>query len=265
MSKNVVQEPGMEKFYSKSFGFLHACKKDNRVWYNLTDVCRTMNITIHEAAQWLKDADCNVREYNVRRAKLTSCNRYVDNDGLSTILIMCCRTTANEYRRWIVNTVLWSMANPSMSLAISELDEKSLNEYTSSQVVEHYKSVAKERTFAPAPVPVPLEEPMTEPRPKAAQAPAAPVQSDKPFKPANGHLLIEEWFRQEFPIVEFLGYIDGMIGDVNNLIKKMPKKDRWPLQHRVNVMTVFRKVLKANEDNVRYAPSPARAACLHVN
>lgn len=262
MSKNVAQEPGMVKFYSKSFGFLHACKKDGRIWYNLTDVCRTMNITIHEAAQWLKDADCNVQEYNVRRAKLTSCNRYVDNDGLSTILIMCCRTSANEYRRWIVNTVLWSIANPSQSLAICELDEKKLNEYTSSQVTEHYKAVAKERTASPAPIP--QDEPMTTARAKSVvPKPMPAVSPDKPFKPANGHLLIEEWFRQEFPIVEFLGYIDGMIGDVNKLMKKLPKKDRWPVQHRVNVMTVFRKVLQANEGNVRYAPTPARAACMH--
>lgn len=262
MSKNVVQEPGMAKFYSKSFGFLHVCKKDGRVWYNLTDVCRTMNITLHEVAQWLKDADCNVREYNVRRAKLTSCNRYVDNDGLSTILIMCCRTSANEYRRWIVNTVLWSIANPNLSLAINELDEKSLNEFTSSQVVEHYKSVAKERRAELQPTN--QEEPMTMARAKTEAICETPKLVEKPFKPLNGHLLIEEWFRQEFPIVEFLGYIDGMIGDVNKLIKKMPKKDRWPLQHRVNVMTVFRKVLKANEGNIRYAPTPARAACLHI-
>ncbi len=261
MSKNVVQEPGMTKFYSKSFGFLHACKKDERVWYNLTDVCRTMNITLHEAAQWLKDADCNVREFNVRRAKLTSCNRYVDNDGLSTILIMCCRTSANEYRRWIVNTVLWSMANPSQSLAINELDEEALNRFTSSQVVEHYKSISKERKGATIPA---QDEPMTTAKQKSI-VPAKPApSSDKPFKPADGHLLIEEWFRQEFPIIEFLDYIDGMIDDVNKLIKKMPKKDRWPVQHRVNVMTVFRKVLKANEGNIRYAPTPARAACMHL-
>lgn len=262
MSKNVAQEPGMVKFYSKSFGFLHACKKDGRIWYNLTDVCRTMNITLHEAAQWLKDADCNVKEYNVRRAKLTSCNRYVDNDGLSTILIMCCRTSANEYRRWIVNTVLWSIANPTQSLAICELDEKQLNEYTSSQVTEHYKAIAKERTSTS--IASLQEEPMTTARPKTTASVASSSVPSKPFKPTNGHLLIEEWFRQEFPIVEFLGYIDGMIGDVNKLIKKIPKKDRWPVQHRVNVMTVFRKVLKANEGNVRYAPTPARAAYMHV-
>lgn len=263
MTKNAVQEPGMAKFYSKSFGFLHACKKDGRVWYNLTDVCRTMNLTIHEASDWIKDAGCAVREYNVRRSKITSCNRYVDNDGLSTILIMCCRATANEYRRWIVNTVIWSMANPAQSLAILELDEQKLNDFTAPQIVEHYKSVAKDRSsVTPIPTPAPSE-PLIEPQEKNI-IPKATKEStpDKPFKPANGHLLIEEWFRQEFPIVEFLGYIDGMINDATKLMKKLPKKDRWPVQHRVNVMSVFRKMLKANEANVKYAPTASRVACM---
>lgn len=267
MSKNAIQEPGMAKFYSKSFGFLHACKKDGRVWYNLTDVCRTMNLTIHEAAEWIKDAGCTVREYNVRRSKITSCNRYVDNDGLSTILIMCCRTTANEYRRWIVNTVIWSMANPAQSLAISELDEQSLNDFTAPQIVEHYKSIAKDRKAGES-IPIPsgaASEPLIEPQERniTPNAPKAGASSG-PFKPSNGHLLIEEWFRQEFPIVEFLGYIDGMIDDVTKFMKKIPKKDRWPVQHRVNVMSVFRKMLKANEANIRYAPTASRIACMNA-
>lgn len=265
MSKNAIQEPGMAKFYSKSFGFLHACKKDGRVWYNLTDVCRTMNLTINEVSDWLKEEGCQVREYNVRRSKITSCNRYVDNDGLSTILIMCCRASANDYRRWIVSTVIWSMANPDQSLAINELDEQSLNDFTAPQIVEHYKSVARERGSSKS-VPVPSgmqSEPLIQPQDRTLiPNPPKPSNPTEPFKPNNGHLLIEEWFRQEFPIVEFLGYIDGMIADVTKMMKKLPKKDRWPVQHRVNVMSVFRKMLKANEANVRYAPTASRVACM---
>lgn len=272
MIKNNVQEPGMAKFYSKQFGFLHACVKDGRAWYNMTDVCRTMKITIIEAVRWMEEANCEVREYNVKRSKVTSCNRFVENDGLSTLLIMCCRTSANEYRRWIVSNVLYSMQNPAQTLAIDELDETRLERLTSSQVLEHYKAVARERkvllTAKDAPgtpiEPIPPIEPLVQPKsiamPKTKQT---PKQVEKPFVPANGHLLIEEWFRQEFPIIEFLGYIDGMIADVSKFCKKLPKKDRWPVQHRINVMTVFRKMLQANEANVRYAPTAARAACMN--
>lgn len=270
MIKNNVQEPGMAKFYSRQFGFLHACVKDGKAWYNMTDVCRAMKITIVEAIRWMNEAKCEVREYNVRRSKVTSCNRYVENDGLSTLLIMCCRTSANEYRRWIVNNVLYSMQYPAQTLAIDELDEERLERLSSPQVLEYYKTVARERkvplTAKDAPgmpiEPIPPIEPLVQPK-NIVVAPKPKVMEDKPFVPANGHLLIEDWFRQEFPIVEFLGYIDGIIDDVKKYIKNIPKKERWSVQHRINVMTVFRKMLQANEANVRYAPTPARAACMH--
>jgi prophage antirepressor-like protein len=268
MPKNNLQEPGMAKFYSARFGFLHACRKDGRIWFNLTDVCRCLGLSLKLAEGWMSECKCPIKEYNVKRAKVTTCNRYVENDGLSTILILCCRAIANDYRRWIVSTVLYSILNPEHSLAIKELDDETCNKLTAQQITDKYISRARER------VPSPQEDtqqigkavPLTPKTP----APVAQTQLkheaivSKPFKPTNGHLLIEDWFRQEFPIAEFLGYIDGMLADVGKFVKKLPKKDRWPVQHRLNVMTVFRKVLKANEGNIRYSPTPERAACTQI-
>lgn len=296
------QEKEMRKFYSPTYGFLHACKKDGKRWFNLTDICRYLGTTLKVAEGWIKECNCTIREYTVRRAKITSCNRYVDDDGLSTVLIYCSRTRANNYRRWISNTVAFSLDNPSLSFAIQEFDSSSLEAMSSPDITEAYKAqskarakevraaikdgkkIAKRSEATSVPFPRENDEPIeilhsssanpadgkltvsafiskTPPPPKETKKAKKVEKTEGEFRPVDNHLLIEEWFRQEFPIAEFLVYLDEMVGDLTLWMKKIPKKDRWPVQHRINVMNVFRKMLKANEGNIRYQPTPERLAC----
>lgn len=254
MRKNSIQEPGMSKFYSPDFGFLHACKKDGKVWFNMTDVCRCLNVKLGEADGWMKDSDCEVREYNVKRAKITTCNRYVDGDGLSSILIYCCRGIANSYRRWINNVILYSFLNPEKSQAIKELDDETCNHLTSPQIVDHYKAMATKKERAKV-----IENSKTKEKEPVS------TTGKTPFIPKDGHMMIEEWFREEFPIMEFLGIIDGLVEDALSAIAVFKDEKKWPAQHRVNVMKVFRSMLLANEGNIKYAPSETRKAMQRVS
>lgn len=245
MKRNLSQEYGMSKFYSDRFGFLHACKKDGKVWFNLTDICHILNLKLSEAERWLKNDKCEIREYNVRRSKVTTCNRYVDNDGLSSILILCCRGIANDYRRWIDYTIMFSFENPDKTRAIPELDERTRSQLTSPQIIDHYKAMAsKNKRKSLVQQSVAVQEPVKAPR-----------RADEPFVPKDGHLSIEDWFRHEFPVMEFVGIIDGLVSDAKKAIHSLPKKDQWPAQHRVNVISVFRDMLHANEENVAYSPT----------
>ena len=86
----------MKKFYSPEYGFLHACKKDGSLWYNLTDLCQTLSMLLREAEALVRTTRGQIREFNVRRQKITSCNRYIDQDGLLTLL-----------RQWILQVDRW--------------------------------------------------------------------------------------------------------------------------------------------------------------
>lgn len=119
---NAIQEPGMKKFYSSEFGFLHAIIADGRLWFNMTDLCNALRMALRDAKNECELANCEVREYNVRRAKFTSCNCYVDEDGMHTIIVESRKTRANAYRQWIEAVVCFSLRNPQKSLALHELD-----------------------------------------------------------------------------------------------------------------------------------------------
>lgn len=111
----------MKKFYSPEYGFLHACKKDGSLWYNLTDLCQTLSMLLREAEALVRTTRGQIREFNVRRQKITSCNRYIDQDGLLTLLIECRKNQANGYRKWIDGVVTHSLNNPSDSQELEEI------------------------------------------------------------------------------------------------------------------------------------------------
>lgn len=119
---NAIQEPGMKKFYSSEFGFLHAIVADGKMWFNMTDLCNALRMALRDAKNECELANCEVREYNVRRAKFTSCNCYVDEDWMHTIIVESRKTRANAYRQWIEAVVCFSLRNPQKSLALHELD-----------------------------------------------------------------------------------------------------------------------------------------------
>lgn len=112
----------MKKFYSSEFGFLHAIVADGKLWFNMTDLCNALRMALRDAKNECELANCEVREYNVRRAKFTSCNCYVDEDGMHTIIVESRKTRANAYRQWIEAVVCFSLHNPEKSLALHELD-----------------------------------------------------------------------------------------------------------------------------------------------
>lgn len=46
---NAIQEPGMKKFFSSEFGFLHAIVVDGKLWFNMTDPCSALRMALRDA------------------------------------------------------------------------------------------------------------------------------------------------------------------------------------------------------------------------
>ena len=79
----------------------------------------------------------------------------------------------------------------------------------------------------------------------------------KPFIPLDGHMTVEQFFRDEIPYDEFCYYLDGLLADAQAHIVLLDKKSQWEAQHRINVITVFEQMLKANAGNIKYVPKVA--------
>ncbi len=280
---NAIQEPGMKKFFSSEFGFLHAIVADDKLWFNMTDLCNALRMALRDAKNECELANCEVREYNVRRAKFTSCNCYVDEDGMHTIIVESRKTRANAYRQWIEAVVCFSLRNPQKSLALHELDLTGRE--TSYEVRKAYMNQAKSNeALANALIEKFVKEASAEdernrkqsrkkksPTKKVAThrkvsgqkktkhdvstSPQAPsIVSLKKFTPLHGHMTVEEFFRNEIPYEEFCYYLDGLLADAQAHIVLLDEKKRWEAQHRINVVSVFEKMLKANAGNIQYKP-----------
>lgn len=270
MLPKTKQEPEMKKFYSPEYGFLHACKKDGSLWYNLTDLCQTLSMLLREAEALVKTTKGQIREYNVRRQKITSCNRYIDQDGLLTLLIECRKNQANGYRKWIDDVVTHSLMNPSESQALDEITDD--QEMTSYEVrlayIEQYRKKQKAgrrktTSSATARLQPSLFPPMqTGERKEHEAATSNPIQSRprKPFVPADGHMTVEDFFRKEMAYPEFISHLDGALKAARQYVRTLSKKQQKIAQQHINVMTVFRGMLKGNAENLQFQPS--EAACL---
>lgn len=68
----------------------------------------------------------------------------------------------------------------------------------------------------------------------------------KAFIPLDGHMTVEEFFRYEIPYEEFCYYLDCLIADSQAHIVLLDKKSQFSAQHRINVVSVFEQMLKAN-------------------
>lgn len=276
---NAIQEPGMKKFYSSEFGFLHAIVTDGRLWFNMTDLCNALRMALRDAKNECELANCEVREYNVRRAKFTSCNCYVDEDGMHTIIVESRKTRANAYRQWIEAVVCFSLRNPTKSLALHELDltgretswevrkaymnQAKSNEALANALVEKFVKDAtveeKKRlksTKAKKPKPKTPAARKVSSKKKVAATANVPILA-KPFKPLYGHMTVEEFFRNEIPYEEFCYYLDGLLADAQAHIVLLDERKRWEAQHRINVLRTFEKMLKANGGNIQYKPKVA--------
>lgn len=278
---NAIQEPGMKKFYSSEFGFLHAIIADGRLWFNMTDLCNALRMALRDAKNECELANCEVREYNVRRAKFTSCNCYVDEDGMHTIIVESRKTRANAYRQWIEAVVCFSLRNPQKSLALHEL--YLTGRETSWEVRKAYMNQAKaNEALAKALVEKFVREATAEEQkrrgktaktkksskakkasgnkgtssPKSAPKKTKTIEP-KPFIPLDGHMTVEQFFRDEIPYDEFCYYLDGLLADAQAHIVLLDKKSQWEAQHRINVITVFEQMLKANAGNIKYVPKVA--------
>lgn len=270
MLPKTKQEPEMKKFYSPEYGFLHACKKDGSLWYNLTDLCQTLSMLLREAEALVKTTRGQIREFNVRRQKITSCNRYIDQDGLLTLLIECRKNQANGYRKWIDDVVTHSLNNPSDSQELEEIPVDS--EMTSYEVrlayIDQYRK--KQRTgksksaSARSAQMQPSLFPQGRVRREDVQQVGSPAQSQsqssKPFVPADGHMTVEDFFRKEMAYPEFIFHLDGALKSARQYIRTLSKKQQKIAQQHINVLTVFRGMLKGNAENLQYQPS--EAACL---
>lgn len=261
------QEPTMKKFYSPEYGFLHACKKDGSLWYNLTDLCQTLSMLLREAEDLVKRTKGQVREFTVRRQKITSCNRYIDEDGLLTLLIECRKNQANGYRKWIDTVVTHSLRYPADSQELEEFPADS--EKTSYEIrlayIDQYRQRQKRTTRTTTQTMTGAMQPTLFGsgrlrREEPEQAPVEPVQTLTPFVPADGHMTVEEFFRKEMAYPEFIGHLDGALKAARQYIRTLSKKQQKIAQQHINVMTVFRGMLKGNAENLKFQPS--EAACL---
>lgn len=279
---NAIQEPGMKKFYSSEFGFLHALISDGKLWFNMTDLCNALRMAQRDAKNECELANCEVREYNVRRAKFTSCNCYVDEDGMHTIIVESRKTRANAYRQWIEAVVCFSLRNPKKSLALHEIELT--GKETSYEVRKAYMNQAKSNeALAKALIEKFVQEDTTvgqsvdnpqrvgKSKGKKISSPSQGVSkktqgstpkvtpriSPKKFTPLHGHMTVEEFFRNEIPYAEFCYYLDGLLADAQAHIVLLDEKEQWKAQHRINVVSVFEKMLKANAGNIEYKPKVA--------
>lgn len=273
---NAIQEPGMKKFYSSEFGFLHAIVADGKMWFNMTDLCSALRMALRDAKNECELANCEVREYNVRRAKFTSCNCYVDEDGMHTIIVESRKTRANAYRQWIEAVVCFSLRNPNNSLALHELDltgretswevrkaymnQAKSNEALANALVEKFvkeASKAEKKRRASEQKKTKSKRTNASGRESTSKKKSGNAKVDgvaKPFKPLYGHMTVEEFFRSEIPYNEFCYYLDGVIADAQAHIILLEERKRWEAQHRINVLTTFQKMIKANAGNLEYKP-----------
>lgn len=280
---NAIQEPGMKKFFSSEFGFLHALISDGKLWFNMTDLCNALRMALRDAKNECELANCEVREYNVRRAKFTSCNCYVDEDGMHTIIVESRKTRANAYRQWIEAVVCFSLRNPKKSLALHEIDltgketsyevrkaymnQAKSNEALAKALIEKFvqedssensqpvrnpnkfaKSKGKKKSSSPQDV---------SKKTKRLAPKITPRILTKKFTPLHGHMTVEEFFRNEIPYAEFCYYLDGLLADAQAHIVLLDEKEQWRAQHRINVVSVFEKMLKANAGDIEYKPKVA--------
>lgn len=270
MLPKTKQEPEMKKFYSPEYGFLHACKKDGSLWYNLTDLCQTLSMLLREAEALVKTTRGQIREFNVRRQKITSCNRYIDQDGLLTLLIECRKNQANGYRKWIDDVVTHSLNNPADSQELEEIPVD--GEMTSYEVrlayIDQYRKKQKTgnaRTVISRPAQMqPSLFPQSRAQREGVPQGSSPAQSQsqpiRPFVPADGHMTVEDFFRKEMAYPEFIFHLDGALKAARQYVRTLSKKQQKIAQQHINVMTVFRGMLKGNAGNLQYQPS--EAACL---
>lgn len=283
---NAIQEPGMKKFFSSEFGFLHALISDGKLWFNMTDLCNSLRMALRDAKNECELANCEVREYNVRRAKFTSCNCYVDEDGMHTIIVESRKTRANAYRQWIEAVVCFSLRNPNKSLALHEIEltgretsyevrkaymnQAKSNEALANALIEKFvKEASSEDAMnrkpsrkkkSPKKKAVTSSTPIIQKKTKrnASTPPnVTPIVLPKKFTPLHGHMTVEEFFRNEIPYEEFCYYLDGLLADAQAHIVLLDEKKRWEAQHRINVVSVFEKMLKANAGNIQYKPKVA--------
>lgn len=286
-----AQEPSMKKFYSPEYGFLHACSKDGSLWYNLTDLCNTLAYKLREAEAIIKATKGKIKEMNVRRQKITTCNRFVDEDGLLTLLIECRKNQANGYRKWIEAVVTHSLRNPNESQELELIPTD--RELTSYEIrlayIEQFKRKQKAAKAKPvvtqnlqpslfangrvrredqpqAPGEAPTTTTTVQPRTIAttsvtqAQPQQATNPNPQPFVPADGHMTVEDFFRKEMKFAEFIGHLDGVLKAARQYVRTLSRTPQKVTQQHINVMTTFRGMLKGNADNLKYQPS--EAACL---
>lgn len=283
---NFIQEPGMQKFFSPEFGFLHVIEKDGRLWFNMTDICQALRIQLREALSECDIANCEIREYNVRRTKFSSCNRFTDEDGMHTILIESRKNRANAYRQWIEAVVCFSVRNPQKSLALREIElsgnessyevrraymvQAKANESIANALIQKYISDKEEAEKKTAKLSSPKPKKSSKKKKtnsaawvastsvtqKKAQAQYQSKKLPEPdkFIPKYGHMTVEEFFRTEIPYHEFCYLLEGVLADAQAHIVLLDETSRWNAQHRINVVRVFKTMLKANAGNLVYTP-----------
>lgn len=252
-----AQEPSMKKFYSPEYGFLHACKKDGSLWYNLTDLCQTLSMLLREGEELVKTTKGRVREFNVRRQKITSCNRYIDEDGLLTLLIECRKNQANGYRKWIESVVTHSLRYPLESQELEEISND--RDMTSYEIrlayIDQFKRKQKKQP----------SHRMETSRPSLFHAEQTqkvePKQSTTniPFVPADGHMTVEDFFRKEMSYTEFIGHLDGALKSARQYVRTLSNKQQRIAQQHINVLTVFKGMLKGNAENLKFQTSEVLA------
>ena len=89
---------------------------------------------------------------------------------------------------------------------------------------------------------------------KSVSASVQTIQEE--FVPDDGHMSVEEFFRQEMRLPEFISNLDGVMKAARQHTRTLSHKQSRKAQHCVNVLRVFRGILNANVRNLTYSEAP---------
>lgn len=98
--ETVCNQPRIELFVSDSFGELHTVYTDGKLWYCVSDVCRSLELLLKEGERVVKQYNNSTIDLLVKRQKRTMNEIFTDYDGFISIIIESRKAQANLYRKW---------------------------------------------------------------------------------------------------------------------------------------------------------------------
>lgn len=121
----VSNQPHIEMFVSDTFGELHTVYTDGKLWYCVSDICRSLELLLKEGERVVNQYGNSTIDLLVKRHKRTANEIFTDYDGFITIIIESRKAKANLYRKWAESILPTKNPTP----AIAPENYPSLDEY----------------------------------------------------------------------------------------------------------------------------------------